>query len=209
MITFEIGGKDYELPEGWDEVSLEKFEKIVKHGSILSEYKSKILYAIELIAILLDAPVDDITRLDRPSYEILAEKCSWANGVPKTRMVKKWNINDVEYIAFEELNKLTMGDSVSLELMINESNEQNVISNILPILVRKAKKVMRDGKEVLEPGEFDADNYEKTKELFRKHMMISDVIWIKDFFLDGAKASSITMKATSEKGSQKRKMMKK
>lgn len=205
MITFEIGGRDYELPESWEEVNLEKFERIVKHSSVLSEYKSKILYAIELFAILLDAPTEDIKKLDRHSYEVLAEKCSWANERVPSKKKSKWTIEGVDYIAFEELNKLTMGDSISLELMINESNEQNIITNILPILIRKSKKVMKGDKEVIEPSEFDSENYEQTKQLFRKHMNVSDVIWIKDFFLDGGIASSTTTKAISAK--QKKKTM--
>ena len=211
MITFEIGGKDYELPTGWHEVNLEKFEKIVKHSSILSEYKSKVLYAIELFAILLEAPVDDIMKLDRSSYEILAEKCQWAqNG--KIPSIKKdtFEIDGETWVAFTNLNKLNMGDSVSLELMINESNEQNILINILPILIRKQKTKMVDGKEVKVPSEFDADNYELTKQLFRKELMVSDVMWIKDFFFDGANQSSITMNHTSEKEkkSQKKTMKK-
>ena len=62
---------------------------------------------------------------------------------------------------------------------------------------------MRDGKEVELPSDFDADRYEETKQLFKENLNVEDVIWIKDFFLDGVSQSSIITKATS--GSQKRK----
>jgi hypothetical protein len=32
------------------------------------------------------------------------------------------------------------------------------------------------------PEKFDADSYEETKELFRKHLMVADVNELKDFF---------------------------
>lgn len=195
-MIFEINNKDYNLPQDWSEVNLEKFERIVKHSGILSEYKSKILFAIEMFGILLDAPTEEIKKLDRKSYDILAQNCQWATDEVKSSKRREWEFNGERWVSFDELNKLTMGDSISLELMINESNEQNLLTNILPILIRKEKKVMRGDKEITLLEEFDADTYEETKQLFRKNIMVSDVIWIKDFFLDGEVISSTTSKAT-------------
>jgi hypothetical protein len=198
MKIFEINNKDYNLPQDWNEVNLEKFERIVKHSGILSEYKSKILYAIEMFGILLDAPIDEIKKLDRKSYDILAENCEWATKEVVSSKRREWQFDGETWRSFDELNKLTMGDSISLELMINESNEQNLLTNILPILIRKEKKVTRGDKEITILEDFDAESYEETKQLFRKNMMVSDVIWLKDFFLNGEVISSTTSKVTSE-----------
>jgi hypothetical protein len=198
MKIFEINNKDYNLPQDWNEVNLEKFERIVKHSGILSEYKSKILYAIEMFGILLDAPIDEIKKLDRKSYDILAENCEWATKEVVSSKRREWQFDGETWRSFDELNKLTMGDSISLELMINESNEQNLLTNILPILIRKEKKVTRGDKEITILEDFDAESYEETKQLFRKNIMVSDVIWLKDFFLNGEVISSTTSKVTSE-----------
>lgn len=203
MITFEINNRDYDLPESWNEVNLAMFEKIMKHTSVLNDYKSKILYAIEMFAILLDAPVEDIKRLDRASYEKLAEKCLWASGTIKSIKTNRWVIEGETYVAFETLDKMTMGDSISLELMINKSNDQDILTNILPILIRKTKKVIKGDTEIEVPCDFDAENYEEIKQLFRKHLKVGEVLWIKDFFLNGVAQSSTTTKATSV--SQKKK----
>jgi len=95
---------------------------------------------------------------------------------------KVFNINGVEYMAFENLNSMKMGDSVSLELMISESNETNVQSNILPILIRKSKEVIKNGQVVKVPEEFDAENYSETKELLMENLKITEVMWVRDFF---------------------------
>mgnify|MGYP003640850182 CR=1 FL=1 len=198
MKIFEINNKDYNLPQDWNEVNLEMFERIVKHSGILSEYKSKILYAIEMFGILLDAPIDEIKKLDRKSYDILANNCEWATKEVVSSKRREWKLDGETWRSFDELNKLTMGDSISLELMINESNEQNLLTNILPILIRKEKKVTRGDKEITILEDFDAESYEETKQLFRKNIMVSDVIWLKDFFLNGEVISSTTSKVTSE-----------
>ena len=93
--------------------------------------------------------------------------------------------------------------------IIAESDEVDVLGNMMPILIRKAKKVMRNGEEVEVPGDFDSDNYAETKELFLDNLMVSDVINFQNFFLGGAKQSSIITKATSENPKRKTKMKKK
>ena len=208
MITVEIGEKDYYLPEGWHEVKLDQYEDILKMSSILNEYKSKSLFTMEIFAILLRAPLNQIMKLNKEAFEVLTTKCDWTQDPIKTKKVKNITIEGEKWVAIENMNKLSMGDVVSLELMINESAQEQLLLNILPILIRKVKKVMRDGKEIEVPADFDSDNYEETKMLFKKHLNVEDVIWLKDFFLDGVSQSSITMKASSanQKKSQKKKM---
>jgi hypothetical protein len=76
-----------------------------------------------------------------------------------------------------------MGDNVSLEMMINESNEATLLINILPILLRKVKIVKDElGNEVEELMPFDAEKYQMMKTLFMKNIFITDVINFKDFF---------------------------
>ena len=65
------------MPQGWNDINIEKFEKLVKHFSILSDYKSQFQYAIELFAILLDAPIDNLSKITRGSFEILGEKVKY------------------------------------------------------------------------------------------------------------------------------------
>jgi hypothetical protein len=187
MIIIEIEGNEYNLPQGWDEVTLDMFEKISSHSLLLSEFKSETLFSLEMFSILLKCPVNDIKKLTRKSFEILAEKCAWANKEIVPRKVKKFLIDGEVYVPVKDLNSLTMGDSVSLELMINESNESNILTNILPIILRKGKTILKGSKEVLVPSEFDADNYGETRELFKQNLMVSDIIEFKLFFLNGGK----------------------
>lgn len=188
MKVIEIGGIDYKMPEGWFDVSVEKFEKIMKHSSLLNEYKSQTLFALEMFSILLDAPVDVVKRLSRESYQILSDECVWVNKDIKPSNRMTFEIEGDLYIPIKDLNKMNMGEAIDLELIINDSTKEELLINILPILIRKAKPIIKEnGETELIAEDYDADIYAKNKELFKKHLMISDVIKFKDFFLNGEK----------------------
>jgi hypothetical protein len=209
MITLKINNKEYGLPEGWSEVNLDKFEKIMVKNSQIKEYKSQILFGLEVLSILIDCEVDDLKNLTRASFETLSNEISWINEAPVGIEKDNFIIEGEMWRPIKDLNKLTMGDNISIELMIGESNETNILNNILPILMRKVRGVKGEGGityEELEP--FDSMNYVKTRGLLSKSVMITDVINFKDFFLSGEKVSSTTMKDTSVKEKKSRKRVK-
>lgn len=183
MIIIELEGKEYKMPSGWNEVNVGMFEKVMKHAGILSEYKSQVQYAIEMFSILTGAPVEDLNKMTRTSFEELSKSIEWVNHEVQPSNRKEWTFDGIDYMAVENLNKLTMGDTVSLELMINESNEENILSNILPILIRKVKEVKVSGgltKKV--HADFDADEYNELRKLFSENLMVDDVIDLKSVF---------------------------
>ena len=110
----------------------------------------------------------------------------------------------------KDLNKLTMGDNISLELMISESNESNLLNNILPILMRRVKTIKGEGGITYEElDSFHSEKYSEIRNLLVKNIMITDVITFKDFFFGGEKGSSTTMKDTLEGGKTSPKRKKK
>ena len=183
MLVIEIGENKYNLAEGWEEISVRKFERIIKHSQFLSEYKSQTLFALEMFSILLDAPLEEVKRLNKESFSILSDKCAWVNGEVKPSNKIEFQINGDLYIAMKDFNTLSMGDAVSLELIINDSSNDNMIGNILPVLVRKAKPIIKNGETKLVAEDFNDSEYSELKELFLDNLMIVDVIGLKDFFL--------------------------
>jgi len=189
MLIIEIDNKEYELAESWDDITVAKFEKISKHNGFLSEYKSKLLFGLELYAILLDCDVDVIRKLDRASYEELNELTKWLSTDLPENELGDFNINGEKYVAIKEFNQLTMGESISLEMMINESDEFNIFSALLPILIRPAK-VSSDG--TLLPSEFVSEKYDEYRKLFSENIVISEITALTSFFSNGVKTSSTT-----------------
>lgn len=199
MIVIELNGKEYNLPEGWNEVSVRVFQEIAEIAGRYSDYKSDIEYIVDMLEGLTGAPKEELMKMTRRSFDALTSKITWVNGEVKPSKKTNWLIGGEEWIPVTDLDSLTMGDTVSLEIMIKESNETTILGNILPILIRRVKKIEKGGKIKKVPSEFAADEYKETREIFLDKMMVSDVIQLKTFFLDGERESSITSEDTSEK----------
>jgi hypothetical protein len=208
MIVVRIEGQEFNLPEGWHEVNLEKFSKIIKLNDRISEWKSTIEFSIEIFSTLLGVEKSKIELLTRASFNTLLEETKWLySDVPSTPkdeftlLGKRWRI-------LKDLNKLTMGESISLELKISESDNSTILSNIIPILLREIVEVKEDGKttEVLQA--FRAEDYTALKEECDKSIMVTEIISFKDFFLSGATVSSGPTKATSVNRAKSRKTKK-
>lgn len=183
MIIIEINDKEYNLPQSWNEVNIETFEKVMKHSSVLSTYKSEVLYTLEMFSILSGAPVDELKQMNRESFDKIGSLCEWANEEIQPTHKDRWIIEGEEYKAVNNMNSLTMGDTVSLELMINESDEANLLGNILPMLIRRVKKITKSNGDIKETlCEFDADGYSELRDLFRKNLFVGDVFQLKSFF---------------------------
>ena len=183
MITIELDGREYQMPEGWHEINLEKFERLIKHFSVLNDYKSQYQYAIELFCILTEAPYEEMSKITKGSFETLANKIEWTKADIIPTGVKTFTIEGEDYMTIENLDALEMGDVVSLELQISNSQNHELLTNMLPILIRKVKKVEKtDGSFKIVPGKFEAESYEETKQLFRKHLKVADVNELRSFF---------------------------
>lgn len=182
MVVVKIGDKEYNLPESWSEVNLEKFSKIIEKNALIKEYKSQILFGLEIFSILIDAPVDDLKSLTKTSFEVLTKETEWLNNEVVGGEKDEFIIEGEIYRPLKDLNKLTMGDNISLEMMIAESNEATLLLNILPILLRRVRKIKTEMGEIEELEPFDAAIYNERKKLFMKHINITDVISFKDFF---------------------------
>lgn len=187
MKIFELEGKEYMMPEGWHEVNLGLFERIVEHTDNLSEYKSNIQFALEMLSILLGMPFEDLKRLNRASFEALSDACQWTNDPIEPTNKKEFEINGDIYVPLSDLNQITMGENIDLEILATNSKGNEMLTNILPILIRKAIPKSVKGKTKLIPSEYDSSQYDDTKELFREHLMVADVIGLRDSFFFGEK----------------------
>lgn len=186
MKTFELEGQEYTLPEGWHEVSVELFEKLAEHSLMLSEYKSQLQFSLEMLSILLGLEVEKLKRLNKASFDILSDSCEWANQKIVPSGKKEFSIENEIYEPIKDLNSLTMGEQIDLEILLNDAKPFESLSSILPILVRRMKTIVKEGQEKRVRCDYDAEEFLKNKELFKKHLMVADVINLKDSFFFGA-----------------------
>jgi hypothetical protein len=183
MILIELGDKEYKMPEGWNEVNLEMFERIVKLSSLLNSYKSEIEFSLDMFSILTGAPMEELKKLTRGGFETLSSKVEWVNTDIKPSGKKSFILDGEEWMPVDDLQSLSMGDSISMELMIKDSTDETILTNLLPVLIRRVKKIQKaNGRVKKVPGDFEADKYEETKELFKKNLYVADVFQLKSFF---------------------------
>lgn len=185
MIIVKLEGKEYKMPEGWHEVTVGQFQTIVELAAKFTdgEYDTQVEYVLDIFGGITGAPKEDLLKMTRQSFDTLSNKLNWVTDEVIPTQKSNWVLAGEEYIPVKNLDSLSMGDSISLELMIKESNEWNVLGNLLPMLIRKVKKIDDgSGKIKKVPGEFIAEEYEITKKLFLENMMVSDVIQLKSFF---------------------------
>jgi len=191
MIDVELGNDTYTLPTGWNEVSLEMFQKIMELNNMYKDYKSDVLFSLDVFAILMDTTSDKLKLIDQTSFKILTEELSWVQTEVTKDIDKEIIINGQKYIYPKDLNSLSMGEVISIETIIKEVPESEVLVNILSIILRPVKIVKtKDGesKEVIVPFDNDyVDNLLEIKNLFRKNIMVSEVFHIQSFFLTGGK----------------------
>lgn len=179
MKKVEIGDNQYDLPESWSDITVKKFEEIVAHTKNLAEYKSDILFALEMFSILLEAPLEEVKKLNKDAFQFLSDTLEWANSeVPNNEAIETYEIDGEVWMPIKDLGKLTMGEVVDLELILKNSTETNVLSNLLPLLIRKAKPKTSGG---LKPGDFNLEDYEEIKEKC-KTLKVTEVIHLKSFF---------------------------
>lgn len=187
MKTFELEGKEYTLPEGWHEVNLGLFEKLVEHSLNLPEYKSNLQFALEMLSLLLGLDVSILKKLNKESFEVLSDSCSWTSEEITPSNKEVFEIDDKIFVPLKDYNSITMGEQIDLELIVADSKPHETLSNILPVLLREAKKVDKNGETILKPSEYNYENYSEYKELFRQNVMVADVIKFRDNFFFGEK----------------------
>jgi len=149
-----------------------------------------------MFAAITGAPMSDLSKLTRAGFDVMVKLTEWANEPIKPTNKKTFVVGGSEFIAIEDMSTLTMGDTISIELMVKESKEWELLPNMLPILLRRVKEVEKGGKIKKMPADFDPNEYAELRELFRKELMVADVFRLKVFFSNTEKPSSTTIKDT-------------
>lgn len=188
MIEIKFENKTFTLPVGWDEVTFKQFIGIitVQQDELNSELETfvKILTALSgdktLTAYLNQMSIDDFNSL-REYFNWLSDEFDSKKYKSKNKFFdidgEKWKIK-------EDFNKLSVGEMVSLELMIKDNKlDLNPYEIAFGILFRK---VDENGKEL----PFNADEMINIILNHSEKIYVTDVISQLDFFLDGGKIST-------------------
>jgi len=166
------------LPEGWDEISIGQFNKMNELASKKLNENEYIVKLIELFNPDIDKEL--LTKIFVNELSSITSNLVWMGTLPSGDVRDEFKIGDDTYRYQRELNKLTVGEMVSYEVLLDNPNISQFENNsiLLSIILRK---VMDDG--TLE--EFNSDIIMERKELFENELTINETYGLVFFFLNG------------------------
>lgn len=196
MKQFKIREKEYQMPTEWADVTLEIYVRLAELEEKKEGFGIPELYLLKVLECLCnveDGELDELT-LDVVNELVgligyIQEEPTWNNG---THLV----INDVDYVFPADLNRLTMGEYISIKtLQENSTTAAGIIPYILAIILRPGKKEVdvETGRETWIQDKFDTNNLEWRKELFMKQPVFN-LMGPVTFFLNGKGISTTDTK---------------
>jgi hypothetical protein len=196
MVTLNLEIEDekmtFKIPSGWDEVSVETFSKIWK---IYRENLTDIELTVEIVNILTGIDEDTLYMMSPDEFGQVTKIIEFTNKDVEGTEVESIIVNGEEYFLKKDFQKLTMGEVISLELLIEQS-EGNMASKMAEMLCIFLRKKNENGKL-----ESFKKSFMERAEIF-KTVSIADVNDVFLFFSDGGNSSISNMKASLESESK-------
>jgi len=164
------------IPQEWNDVTLGEFIKLSTLD--IQNFESEIHYYVEMLRIFGNDNIDDIVEFIKlADISNIVNQMQFIREQPKSLDIKKVTIKGIEYKLMENMNKITIGEYVSIESMM-DNKKLNPISAIPAIL----SVILRPEGEV-----FNSDLVNTRMELFEKELSIEDVLGMSRFFSTGVK----------------------
>lgn len=183
--------KTYNIPTSWDEVSVRQFTQLYRFKN---ENSNELLGAVNLISAISDIDTSILLQMDIDDFKKLTTQVEFiTTEVPKVS-VDYLEIGEDKYYLYTDFNKLTTGEVITLETILESSNfdVHKVMSDLLCLFLRKK----------------DGDKFEKftTDMLKRKEMFlelpVSQVYHVFGFFLNGGNSSPNNTKDSTRNNDQ-------
>lgn len=201
MKKFDLNGKTFEMPTEWSELTLRHYVELTKLEEQKSQFLLGELYLLRVIEALCSAEQGDLDDLTIDMVSDLSESVGFLQKEPVWNNTKSIKIGDVDYVFPADLNKLTMGEYISIKtLQENSPSQAEAIPMIIAVILRPGRLVRDEetGKENWVQDRFDANNIEYRKNLFLKQPVF-DLMGPVSFFLNGSGLSMTNTKDSTQK----------
>lgn len=180
MITINIEGKNYDLPTEWNEVPFKVGKQImdIEESNIFIKYIKSIQLLNENINI------DDLYKIDSKSFQELATKIAFIEIEPTPIGNKIIEIEGVKYAMAQDINSITVGEWVDLEMLIKDENITDNLYKVLGILVREVVGESEEfGKLKWEIEPYNGPKAMERAEFFNEKMGTANGLSFCNFFL--------------------------
>ncbi len=174
-INLEDTEKTYSIPTSWDEVTVKQFSQLYK---VKNDNSNELLAAVNLINAITEIDTSTLLQMDIDDFKTLSKSISFISEEVKKTDVDYLILDGEKYYLYTDFNKLTTGEVITLETIIESSNHDihRIIPDLLCLFLRKKNE---NGKY----EKFTTDML-KRKELFLQ-VPISQIYHVFAFFLSG------------------------
>lgn len=188
-LTIDDEVKEFNIPESWDEVNVEQFGKLF---SFNREELTPIQLGVKTLNIFIGVDEETLMMLNYDDFINLINIVNFTNKDIETVKFESIDVNGDNYFIKDDFSQLTMGEVISIETLLQQSNGNlfNVMAKLLCVFLRKKKD---NGKLESFKSEF------LTREEIFKTLPISKIYGIFVFFLNGGTLLDPNMKEYSEK----------
>lgn len=139
MDKIKINDVEYNVPTSWEEITFEQYINFVKLEEIKTDFMLEELYLINLIEVLCEMPEGSMNDLTMIEFNELVNKFGYLNTDPKLSKDKQIDINGITYVFPDDLNKLTLGENISIKTLIKDQNKYEQLYYILGVILRPGK----------------------------------------------------------------------
>lgn len=187
MKQFKLNEREYEMPTSWDEMSLSKYVELAKLEELKEKFGMPELYLLKVIEALCGAEGGDLDDLTLDMVNELSREVNYLQEQPVWSNSKHIEIEGQDYVFPEDLNKLTMGEYISIKtLQEQQTTQADLIPWLLAVILRPGKKEYNEEtkKEFWKQDKFNVANLDFRKELFLKQPVFN-LMGPVTFFLNG------------------------
>lgn len=191
MKNYRVGEKDFTIPTSWSDIKFSQYIKIAKLEQMKKSFPFEELYLLKMIEILCNANDGDLDDLTLEDVNEIALDLEFISNNHDFRIVSNVKIGDVDYVFPKDMNRLTMGEYISIKTIQEKiKDDVDMLPYILAIILRPGRKVIdnESGKENWIQSKFDAENIEYRKDLFMNEP-VENLIGAINFFLGGSQTS--------------------
>jgi len=148
IIEIDDKKKEFSIPSDWSEISIKKYRELLT----IDESNSVIEQRMKCVSILIGVDMEILEQIYAEDFKLLEEAISWIIKLEQKENGLEWvigeipqkkveyiELNNEKYYAYTDFNKLTMGEDISLKIII-EQTQGNILlayNKLLCILLRK------------------------------------------------------------------------
>jgi hypothetical protein len=174
------------MPTEWNDVTLEVYVRLAELEEKKEAFGIPELYLLKVLECLCNAEDGDLDELTLDTVNELVSLIGYIQEEPNWVNTNHLIIDEVDYVFPNDLNKLTMGEYISIKTLQENNTTAGIIPYILAIILRPGTKEIdaETGKEKWVQEKFSTSNLEWRKELFMKQPVFN-LMGPVTFFLNG------------------------